>query len=83
MWDRLQRQMELEQQQLGQLLATHQQLLDRCKAVEPGPDEIAALASILHSFYTGIENLFKRIAAEVDRSVPPRGNTGIPSCWRG
>lgn len=70
MWGKLRRQIEIEQQQLSRLLATHQKLLGRCKSVEPGPDEIAALASILHSFYTGIENLFKRIASEIDQSVP-------------
>lgn len=70
MWHRLRRQIEIEQEQLSRLLATHRELLGKCKSSEPGPDETAALAAVLHSFYTGIENLFKRIAAEIDHSVP-------------
>jgi hypothetical protein len=30
------------------------------------PIELAALAAALHSFYTGVENIFKRLVAEVD-----------------
>jgi hypothetical protein len=30
----------------------------------------AALGALLHSFYNGIENALKRIAEEVDHSVP-------------
>lgn len=31
---------------------------------------MSALATMLHSFYTGIENIFKRIAVEIDGSIP-------------
>jgi len=30
----------------------------------------AALGSFLHSFYNGIENVLKRLAEEIDHSVP-------------
>jgi len=30
----------------------------------------AALGALLHSFYNGIENILKRVAEEVDQSVP-------------
>ena len=32
--------------------------------------EIDALAALLHSFYTGIENIFKRISATLDNGPP-------------
>ena len=38
----------------------------------PNDIELSALAALLHSFYTGVENIFKRIAVELD-GEPPRG----------
>ena len=35
--------------------------------------ERSALAAMLHSFYTGIENIFKRVAVEID-GEPPTGD---------
>jgi hypothetical protein len=32
--------------------------------------EISALAAMLHSFYTGIENVMKRIALRIDGGLP-------------
>jgi hypothetical protein len=32
--------------------------------------EIAALGALLHAFYTGVENIFKRIALEIDDQLP-------------
>ena len=48
----------------------HRPLLDRCHDTLPNNIEISALAAMLHSFYTGIENLFKRIAIYVDSNSP-------------
>ena len=66
----LKNRIDVEIKQLRQLLETHAGLLLKCRTKDPNADEIAALAAILHAFYTGIENIFKRIAAEHDDRVP-------------
>jgi hypothetical protein len=42
------------------------------KSADEKPDfiELSVLATMLHSFYTGIENIFKRIALEIDGNIP-------------
>ena len=70
MWDRLRKQIEVEIEQLQRLLATHVPLLEQSKEAAPTEIELSALAAMLHSFYTGIENIFKRVALEVDKTVP-------------
>ena len=71
MWDRLRKQVSLELEQLNRLLETHRPLLEKCPGTPPNEIEISALAGLLHPFYTGVENIFKRIAIEVD-GAPPR-----------
>lgn len=55
-----------ELSQLHALLDTYHALLDRVKTREPTDVELLALAGILHSFYSGFENIFKRLAQDVD-----------------
>jgi len=43
-----------------------QPLLAQCRTKHPTEIELSALAATLHSFYTGVENIFKRLAVEVD-----------------
>jgi hypothetical protein len=69
-WDRLRRQVSVEWEQLQRLIDTHRPLLAKCATTAPDPIELSALAAMLHSFYTGVENPFKRVAIEVDGSVP-------------
>lgn len=71
-WDRLRKQVALERQQLGTLFEMYRPLLQKCADNPPNEIELSALAAMLHSFYSGIENIFKRIAAEVD-GRPPGG----------
>jgi hypothetical protein len=54
-------------------LGTYQPVLDKCATNPPNDVEIAALAAMLHSFYGGIENIFKRIAEELDGQSPHGG----------
>jgi hypothetical protein len=51
-------------------LGTHLSLLERCATEAPDPIELSALAAVLHSFYTGIENIFKRVAVTLDEGLP-------------
>ena len=56
--------------QIDQLLETYTDLLEH--ALESPPDlvEVTALASVLHSFYNGLESIFLSIAKEIDAQVP-------------
>lgn len=74
MSDRLQKQIGVEREQISLLLDQHRSLLQKCSSEKPTPIERSALAAMLHCFYTGIENIFKRIAVECDEH-PPRGGT--------
>ena len=70
MWDRLHKQLAVELEQLRQLIEMHRPLLTKCRSVAPDPIERSALAAMLHSFYTGVENIFKRVAVEIDGALP-------------
>ncbi|HEY4575243.1 MAG TPA: hypothetical protein VIJ26_14800 [Thermoanaerobaculia bacterium] len=69
MWPDLKEQIAVEESQLERLLAIHQPLLERSRSQAPNDIELSALAALLHSFYTGIENLFRRIAIEIDGGI--------------
>jgi hypothetical protein len=69
-WDRLRKQTAVERQQLRRLLDIYRPLLNRCAVNPPDDIELSALAAMLHSFYNGIENIFKRIAEELDGQLP-------------
>jgi hypothetical protein len=56
--------------QIDQLLETYTDLLDRAQKSPPDLVEVTALASVLHSFYNGLENIFLSIAKGVDAQVP-------------
>ena len=95
MWDRAQKAVAMERQQLHRLLASYRSLLEKCASTPPNDLELAALAAVLHSFYNGIENIFKRIAQDVDGQLPRRvlapaapgfhegGWAGAPCCHIG
>ncbi len=59
--------------QLGLLrkqIDEYKDLRERAIAGTPSKEDILALAAFLHSFYTGIENLFKRISKHLGKSQP-------------
>ena len=62
----LKKRIVVEIRQIHRLLEVHSGLLSKCKTATPGPDDLAALSAILHSFYTGLENIFKQISKEFD-----------------
>ena len=70
MSDKLRKQIAVELQQLNHLLDVHRPLLTKCVSEAPNEIETSALAALLHSFYTGIENIFKRTALELGETLP-------------
>jgi len=76
-WDELREELDLNLQQLRQQLTIarclHQEMGER----NPGATQIMAWAAILHSFYTGVENLFKRVSVKMDGDIPKGENWHI------
>ena len=72
-WHKFRKQQAAEREQLRCLLSRLQQLLAKCRDTAPTEIEVSALAATLHSFYTGVENIFKRVAVELD-GEPVRGD---------
>ena len=70
MWDKLDRAVKLERQQLRRLLDEYRPLFEKCAANPPNLTELTALASVLHSFYNGVGNILKRVATELDGGAP-------------
>jgi hypothetical protein len=67
---KLAKQINVEREQLRRLIEIHRRLLANCASQAPNNIELSALAALLHSFYTGIENIFKRVAIELDGAAP-------------
>ena len=72
MWPELQEEVELELAMIREHLGMFAPLLDAVRGRAPDAIETAALGAMLHSFYNGVENIFKRIAIHCDGG-PPRG----------
>lgn len=77
MWPDTHKQVDLELGLLRKLMDFFRPLLDKAQGAEPEPLELPALASYLHSFYTGVENVFKQIATDMDSSLPSGVNSHI------
>ena len=71
-WGKFRKQQATEREQLQRLLSGIHPVLTKCHDTAPTEIELSALAATLHSFYTGAENIFKRVAAELD-GEPVRG----------
>ena len=70
MWDELRGELRWSDRQITPLAgALSPRVLEKCALNPPNDHELSALAAMLHSFYNGIENIFKRIALQLgDRS---------------
>ena len=73
-WDKFRKQQSTEREKLQRLLSGIHPLLTKCRTTVPTEIELSALAAVLHSFYTGVENIFKRVAVELD-GEPVRGDS--------
>ena len=67
--ERIKSQIQFQIQQIDNLFNMYRQLLKECGEKEPDLVEITAIASVLHSFYNGLENIFGIIAKKVDNSI--------------
>ena len=72
-WDKFRKQQAAEREQLQRLLSGIHPLLAQCRTTAPTEIELSALVATLHSFYTGVENIFKRVTVELD-GEPVRGD---------
>ena len=70
MWDRLRTQVTFERRQPRRLVDLHRSLLEKCAAQAPTDVELYAFAGLLHSFYNGAENIFKRTTLELGDNMP-------------
>ncbi|HEU4712870.1 MAG TPA: hypothetical protein VFS76_14950 [Pyrinomonadaceae bacterium] len=68
--DKLRKQIYVERHQLQRLIDEHRPLLESSASNQPSTIELSALATFLHSFYSGLENSLKRIAVEIDGGLP-------------
>lgn len=70
MWRETREKVELEIGLLHRLVDSHESLMAKVADTEPDSVELSALSAYIHSYYTGIENIFKRIAMDVDGQRP-------------
>ena len=70
MTDKIVSQVKFEIEQIDQLLMSFADLLTSVQKNTPDLVQVTALASVLHSFYNGLENIFLSIAKGVDDAVP-------------
>lgn len=72
MWDELAEEIELELTQLRELFKSFCEPMTKTQTCDPEYIELVALAGFLHSFYSGVENILKRIVIRVDGRLPSR-----------
>lgn len=59
-----------EIQQIDELFISYNELFEKSRVEEPSLIELTAIGSVLHSFYNGIENIFKTIGKNIDGKLP-------------
>ncbi len=69
MWHEAQEKVEFELGQLRRLVEYTADLIDASSREIPGSTEISALSAYLHSFYNGVENVFKQTARRIDGAL--------------
>jgi hypothetical protein len=64
--EKLLNQINFELDEINELFKVYGKLIDKTNDSEPNEIELAALATIIHSFYNGIENIFLSILKNLD-----------------
>jgi HepT-like protein len=72
--DGTRKKIEYEIQQIDELLSSYAPLLSLIRTRTPDLTETSAVATVLHSFYGGIENIFGIVAKEIDQQIPSGAN---------
>lgn len=62
-------QIRFEIRQIDKLLESYGSVLEQCKEIELGLIELTAVASALHSFYNGIENMLLMISKSFGEAI--------------
>jgi len=68
--DRLNQLIQRELDELDKLLCRYADAIRLGSADEPELLHVTALASVLHSFYSGVERIFTDVARRIDGSLP-------------
>ncbi len=68
--DRLRARLRREMERVDELLRRYESLIAEPQESAPDLIEVTALASVLHSFYTGVESMFAAIVKRVDGASP-------------
>jgi hypothetical protein len=68
--DTIAAQIAFDIEQIDQLFSAYAQLLKHAEQQTPDLVELTAIASVVHSFYNGLENIFLSIAKRLDQQVP-------------
>lgn len=68
--DAIKNKIKFEISELDREFISYKVLFDLIKLRTPDLVEVTALASVLHSFYNGVENIFLLIAKKIDKNVP-------------
>ena len=55
---------------ISELLSSYDTLFQSVKIKNPDRVELAALGTIMHSFYNGIEGIFLYVAKNIDKTIP-------------
>jgi hypothetical protein len=63
-------QINFEIGQIDRLFEEYADLLKQARHKKPTLVELTAMASVLHSFYSGLENIFLSVAKGIDKDIP-------------
>lgn len=74
MTEKVASQVQFQIEQIDHLFESYAGLLEKGGRDRPDLIEVTALASVLHSFYNGLENIFMSIAKGIDSHVPTSAN---------
>jgi len=69
-WLDIQEQVAIDRANINEMFSSYAFILEKLSEEDPGLVERSALSTVLHSFYSGIENIFKRISLGIDGDMP-------------